>query len=345
MTKVKIKETTSRDSIIKNILTSTDAGLNYLAMIVCKILDLSYDDFTFSLIHPSVSVNENIINSEVDIAMQNNDMIVNVEVNSTKGRKIERKNNNYICQLILKQTKKSSDYKSKYKKVYQINLNTYGVTKDKRFIVQSKILDVKEHEEVHPMFEIYDINLAKILDKDYTIVRKDKESLEKLLYLLICNDKEKIDKVYDGDEFMAKIIREVKTQEDEFDKLFYYNREILDDEMTLEEAKKEARDEALAEGLKEGRAEGLKEGKAEGLKEGKAEGLKEGKAEGLKEGKAEGLKEGKAEGLKEGKAEGVKQSKIDIAKAMLKENCVIELIAKVTDLSIKEIEKLKEELN
>ena len=319
MTKVKIKETTSRDSIIKNILTSTDAGLNYLAMIVCKILDLSYDDFTFSLIHPNVSVNENIINSEVDIAMQNNDMIVNVEVNSTKGRKIERKNNNYICQLILKQTKKSSDYKSKYKKVYQINLNTYGVTKDKRFIVQSKILDVKEHEEVHPMFEIYDINLAKILDKDYTIVRKDKESLEKLLYLLICNDKEKIDKVYDGDEFMAKIIREVKTQEDEFDKLFYYNREILDDEMTLEEAKKEARDEALAEGLKEGRAEGLKEGKAEGLKE------------------------GKAEGLKEGKAEGVKQSKIDIAKAMLKENCVIELIAKVTDLSIKDIEKLKEE--
>ena len=108
---------------------------------------------------------------------------------------------------------------------------------------------------------------------------------------------------------MAKIIREVKTQEDEFDKLFYYNREILDDEMTLEEAKKEARDEALAEG------------------------------------RAEGLKEGKAEGLKEGKAEGVKQSKIDIAKAMLKENCVIELIAKVTDLSIKEIEKLKEELN
>ena len=54
MTKVKIKETTSRDSIIKNILTSTDAGLNYLAMIVCKILDLSYDDFTFSLIHPNV---------------------------------------------------------------------------------------------------------------------------------------------------------------------------------------------------------------------------------------------------------------------------------------------------
>ena len=227
MTKVKIKETTSRDSIIKNILTSTDAGLNYLAMIVCKILDLSYDDFTFSLIHPNVSVNENIINSEVDIAMQNNDMIVNVEVNSTKGRKIERKNNNYICQLILKQTKKSSDYKSKYKKVYQINLNTYGVTKDKRFIVQSKILDVKEHEEVHPMFEIYDINLAKILDKDYTIVRKDKESLENLLYLLVCDKEENLEEVYNGDELMAKVVREAKSVVDDFDKLLYYDYDAL----------------------------------------------------------------------------------------------------------------------
>ena len=75
------------------------------------------------------------------------------------------------------------------------------------------------------------------------------------------------------------------------------------------------------------------------------EAKKEARDEALAEGRAEGLKEGRSEGLKEGKAEGVKQSKIDIAKAMLKENCVIELIAKVTDLSIKEIEKLKEELN
>ena len=35
------------------------------------------------------------------------------------------------------------------------------------------------------MFEIYDINLAKILDKDYTIVKEDKESLEKLLNYLL----------------------------------------------------------------------------------------------------------------------------------------------------------------
>lgn len=47
------------------------------------------------------------------------------------------------------------------------------------------MLDIESHEEIHPMFEICDINLAKILDKDYTIVKEDKESLEKLLNYLL----------------------------------------------------------------------------------------------------------------------------------------------------------------
>ena len=98
------------------------------------------------------------------------------------------------------------------------------------------------------MFEIYDINLAKILDKYYTIVRVDRESLEKLLYLLICSDKEKMNEVYDGDEFMAKIIREINTQEDDFDKLLFYNSEVLKEDNYFEESLEEARKEALAEG-------------------------------------------------------------------------------------------------
>lgn len=245
---VKVKETPSRDTIIKNLLTSSEAGLNYLAMIVCKVLGLSYDDFTFSLIHSNVVVNKNVVNNEVDIALQNSNIVVNIEVNSKKGNRMERKNNSYICQLILRQTRNSVDYERKYKKVYQINLNTFGVTKDKRFIVKSKILDVETHEEIHPMFEIYDINLAKILDKDYTIVREDRESLEKLLYLLICSDKEKMNEVYDGAEFMAKITREINTQEDDFDKLLFYNSEVLKEDKYFEESLEEARKEALAEG-------------------------------------------------------------------------------------------------
>ena len=36
-----------------------------------------------------------------------------------------------------------------------------------------------------------------------------------------------MNEVYDEDEFMAKIIREVNAQTEKFDKLLFYNREIL----------------------------------------------------------------------------------------------------------------------
>ena len=77
--------------------------------------------------------------------------------------------------------------------------------------------------------------MQKFSTKIILLVKEDKESLEKLLYLLICNDKEKMNEVYDRDEFMAKIIREVNAQTDEFDKLLFYNREILEDEYSREE--------------------------------------------------------------------------------------------------------------
>ena len=98
---------------------------------------------------------------------------------------------------------------------------------------------------------------------------------------------------------MAKIIREVNTQTDEFDKLLFYNREILEDEDSREEERQRA--------LAEGREQGLTEGREQGLTEGR------------------------------------EQSKQDIAKAMLSENCDIELISKVTNLTYDEVVKLKEE--
>ena len=51
----------------------------------------------------------------------------------------------------------------------------------------------------------------------------------------------------------------------------------------------------------------------------------------------EGYKCGREDGIAEGKAKG----KTEIAKNMLKENVNIELISKVTGLSLEEIEKLK----
>ena len=280
MQRLEIKKINARDTIVKKIFTSTEDGLKYLSKIVCKVLDIPEEDVTFTLLHPDLSVNENAVNSEVDIALESNEMLVNVEVNSVRSRKNERKNNMYICHLVLRQTRNAEDYSKKFKKVYQINLNTYSVTNDDRFIVRSRLLDDKAYEEIHSFFEIYDINLAKILDMDYTKIMKDDESLEKLLYLLISDDERLIKKVYDGDDFMAKIIREVKNNSDDFDNLLRYNRDVIFDGNEKEEA------------------------------------FEDGVERGYKKGVEHGIKHGIEQGIKQG----VEQNTIDVAKTMLKKN-------------------------
>lgn len=66
-----------------------------------------------------------------------------------------------------------------------------------------------------------------MIKKDYTIIRKDKESLENLLYLLVCDKEENLEEVYNGDELMAKVVREIKNVVDDFDKLLYYDYDAL----------------------------------------------------------------------------------------------------------------------
>ena len=291
MQRLEIKKINARDTIVKKIFTSTEDGLKYLSKIVCKVLDIPEEDVIFTLLHPDLSVNENAVNSEVDIALESNEMLVNVEINSVRSRKNERKNNMYICHLVLRQTKNAEDYSKRFKKVCQINLNTYSVTNDDRFVVRSRLLDDKTYEEIHSFFEIYDVNLAKILDMDYTKLMKDNESLEKLLYLLVSDDERLIKKVDDGDDFMAKIIREVKNNSDDFDNLLRYNRDVIFDGNEKEEA----------------------------------------------------FEDGVERGYKKGYGHGAEQKAIDVAKAMLQENCNVDLICKVTKLSLDEVEKLKEE--
>lgn len=70
----------------------------------------------------------------------------------------------------------------------------------------------------------------------------------------------------------------------------------------------------------------------------------DGHIEGFNEGRAEGRAEGIAEGRAEGIEIGEKKAHIETALEMLKNNIPIELIVKVSKLSIEEIEKLKDSL-
>ena len=118
---------------------------------------------------------------------------------------------------------------------------------------------------------------------DYTNVSEDKESLEYLFYILICNDKVDIDSMYDGDELMEKIVDVAHSITDDFDKRFYYDEEEV----------KRLEFEA---------------------------------------------------GVKQGIEQGIEQEKLEIVKNMLKMNYDVSEISNITNLSIEDIQKLKEEL-
>jgi len=68
-------------------------------------------------------------------------------------------------------------------------------------------------------------------------------------------------------------------------------------------------------------------------------------AEGREEGRAVGREEGRAEGRAEGLAEGERQKAIEIAREMLAEGDSPERVARLTKLSLEEIEKLKQQLH
>ena len=256
--KVKVRELYMRDKVVKKLFTSF-SGYQYLARIVCEVLDLPSELFSFQIFHPNVGVNENVVNSEVDLIIEDNASIVNIEINTSNSRSIQNKNTAYFCHLILKQIKTSKDYDKVLKKVYQINLNSYDVSHEERFVTRSRLIDVETKEEVHPILEIVDVYLAKIIKTDYTIVKERKNSLEYLLYLLVCNDEKILREVYEGDNLMEKMVDEAKELTDNFDSLLYYDY----DELKKQEAYELGEASGVEQGVELGIEQGIEQNKVE----------------------------------------------------------------------------------
>ena len=65
---------------------------------------------------------------------------------------------------------------------------------------------------------------------------------------------------------------------------------------------------------------------------------------GLKQGKEEGIKEGIKKGREEGKKEGKEESKKEIAKEMIKEKIPLEIIYKITEISLEDLKRFQKEI-
>ena len=72
--------------------------------------------------------------------------------------------------------------------------------------------------------------------------------LEKLLYVFVCSDIEKLKEIYEDDKLMKKVVKKIEYFTREFDSVLYYDRDAL-----YERA-------AKAEGYEAGMSDGMSKG-------------------------------------------------------------------------------------
>lgn len=238
------------DVIAKKIFAEENFGIRYVAEIISYLLKLDNKDVlkNLKMIHPNISYNSNIVDSTTDLTYLYDKNYINIEINYFLGELSNIKNYAYICQLYLRDIKRSKDYKKRInKKIIQINIDGYDYFQKDEFIYKSTMREEKYNIEEKFLIEIYHINVEKLRKESYTEIAKDR--LKKILYMFVCSDEEKLRKMYEGDELMGKIWNLSKQFIGSFDELLYYNEKEL---------KKQDRELAIQEGIEQGIEQGIK---------------------------------------------------------------------------------------
>lgn len=251
-------------------LLSDKDSEEYLLKIISKAVGVNFEDVKkdFELVDLRLGISRDTKDTEADLLAKSGLGYINIEVNYKYGKTTDIKNTGYICQLILRQIKPGG--MSKYtdlKNIYQINIDGFDYFKKNKFIYRSSLMEDQLHIPRRNSFvKIIDINLDFLRKIDYTTIKDyESDSLEKMLYIFINDDKRELDEIYLGDVIMEKIKSKLYDLDIEnLDKYLIYDREEL------------RRSDAYCEGLELGKQEGLKEGLKQWIKEGIKQGIEQG---------------------------------------------------------------------
>ena len=210
--------------------------------------------------------------------------------------------------------------------VYSLNLVNDTFSESKNYYHDFKIVEVAETKEVIEGLRFIFIELPKFTPKTFN------DRKMQVLWLRYLTEIDEKTREVPGELLENPDINKAVTQLEESafteSQLQAYDRfwdMVSTAKMQISSSRREARAAGLAEGRAEGRAAGLAEGRAAGLAEGRAEGLVEGRAAGLAEGRAEGLVEGRQE------------EKFENARKMKEEGIPVEVIGRITGLTLDEI--------
>ena len=227
------KQVYLKDKVVNILLTDKDTRC-YAEAIIAYAIDIPLEIVkdNLELITPRINDNVNTEYSMVDANYENDTSIINIEVNYRNTIKGRNRSMKYVCHLILKQIRKYNKGLN-IKPIYQININNYDIYKKDKFIYKSYMMEETLHIKRDNMISIIDINMDFLKKKNYTEIKKG-NSLEKLLYILICEDKNELNKLYIGDGVMEKVREKLESLTDDFDNDLYYNLEEFQKEENYE---------------------------------------------------------------------------------------------------------------
>lgn len=234
---------------------------DYLFKIICAATGISEKDLEedFEIVDIRIGTSTSNVEHEADLVLKSDQIYINLEVNYGYDNKVtDNKNLSYVCELILRQQPKGDTpgvYRN-LKPIYQICLNGYDRFGLGRFIYTSKIMEESTHQVRSDMMTIKDINLDFLTKIEYTNIEKyERDSLEWLLYIFVCNNKTILDEVYVGDLIMEKIKSQLYELDENLDNYLFYDREALRQEAIFYAGEEEGKKKGFEQGLEKGREE------------------------------------------------------------------------------------------
>ena len=223
----------------------------YLMLVISKILKRDIEEIKkdFKYLNVRLGLSRMNVDSEADIVVKTGIGYVSLEINWTMTKKTIRKNMGYVCSLYLSQLETSEDY-GKLKDIFQINFNREDLFKEGEFVYTSRLYDDKSKKaRKHNILQIIDVNMEYLKKMSYTTIKEMEErSLERLLYIFVEHDPERLNELYEGDELMRKVKNKFFYLESSLERFLLYDKQALRESNLKEEFQRI--------GLEEGREEG-----------------------------------------------------------------------------------------
>ena len=299
----------TRDFMFKHIFTNNP---NILKKFLISVLKLNINPDLASIVVESnelVKSRDKEYHKTVDIyACINNNLRIDIEVNTEKFSAIKARNALYLNKIAIDTTNSGFTYQDISKVYfYQLNLNVHKL--DKNLDEEYLLMSSENHQLLLDNYKIVCKSLDYYKELYYN---QGKKANKDVIWLSILKARDLSEL-----EEMASLVMD-KNEKEKF---------VSDCNSASKDTKwlSEWNSDLFAEMVKHNV-------------------LEDAKNEGIEEGFEQGIEKGIKQGVKKGIEEGIEQNKIAMIKGMLKENIDIKTISKVASIPINEIKKIEKSL-